>query len=683
MPHAGRPTSAAPIPVWAYVLGLIGVCAALFASGMLVYSHLTGAVLPGCGSVQSSGGGLDIGASDGPKSSCASNLAHPMGSLGGWKIGLQALMKGQEIPKIQPLDAVWPVSHLGATYFAAALAGWVMIGVTGLRVPRLIAWIARLGLAFSLVYLTTIVIGYVTKKEYCPYCLVSHAGNLLLWASMEIGMMQSRRSAGVIKEVGGTRVLVAGMAAFAMATGALGALEFRHVEEMKAKDAAEAERTKQELAAQAAEAQKRAEQAAKEEKVPWGPNGFTGRYVLGPKQAQVRVVMLTDYQCPDCRFFEGEMFKLLEKYPDKVSLSVMHFPMDKGCNKYVGSTLHANACWAARAAEAAGIIAGSMAALEGTDEAKAANDAFWKMHKWLFSVKGEFTSDELKAKLPELGFKDTDGFIKVMTGGRTEANVKADVDVGEALGLYFTPMMFVNGVEIRGWRTNVGALTQTVEAALAANPPAMDAKNDRPALASQKYFEDWLKEPKKNPASDRTDRTTGPQDAPVDIVVFGDYNEENTKKVDALVRGFMASKPIRYTFRHYPGAKECNPSLPRDFFANGCMTARAAEAAAIAGGSEGFWKMHEFLFQNQQGISAARIKLGAGTLGLDSAKFEQAQADGRVNVAIQNDVMAGQGLGLRQIPTIYVNGKWVERWQREGDNVLERIIDHCAKNKVE
>ena len=30
--------------------------------------------------------------------------------------------------------------------------------------------------------------------------------------------------------------------------------------------------------------------------------------------------------------------------------------------------------------------------------------------------------------------------------------------------------------------------------------------------------------------------------------------------------------------------------------------------------------------------------------------------------------------------TIYVDGKYVERWKREGDNVLERIIDDAAAN---
>ena len=64
--------------------------------------------------------------------------------------------------------------------------------------------------------------------------------------------------------------------------------------------------------------------------------------------------MLTDYQCPDCRRLEDEAMRLVEERDD-LSLSIKHFPMcaeatpGVPCNKYVKRTLHANACWAARA----------------------------------------------------------------------------------------------------------------------------------------------------------------------------------------------------------------------------------------------------------------------------------------------------------------------------------------------
>ena len=31
-----------------------------------------------------------------------------------------------------------------------------------------------------------------------------------------------------------------------------------------------------------------------------------------------------------------------------------------------------------------------------------------------------------------------------------------------------------------------------------------------------------------------------------------------------------------------------------------------------------------------------------------------------------------------QIPTLYINGKWVPRWKLEGANILERLIEAAA-----
>ena len=94
----------------------------------------------------------------------------------------------------------------------------------------------------------------------------------------------------------------------------------------------------------------------------WGKAGFTGRYRRGPEASPIRLVLLTDYQCLDCQKVEAEVEAIMASRSD-VALSIKHYPFcaeaapGVPCNKYV-KTLHANACWAARAAEAAGILKG-------------------------------------------------------------------------------------------------------------------------------------------------------------------------------------------------------------------------------------------------------------------------------------------------------------------------------------
>ncbi len=664
--------------MWAYLGGLLCIVVALLASGGLAYQHLSGHPLPGCGTGNAGAGALAIAA---PVSACASLEAHPLGSLGGMKSWVDAQRKGERLEKVTAQQAVFPVSFLGAAYFGAGLMAWLIVGARGRRLGTLLPWIVRLGGLISVAYLVVIVV----SNKLCPYCITSHCANLALVGFMEIGMRVRRnRNAGVMGSDKAWGVIAAALVVFAGATTAMGVMD----DQKRAADAQaasdEAAKSAKEMQERAAEqARKAAEQAkaAPVEKLPWGENGFVGRWVYGPAQAGIRVVVMSSYQCPHCRQIEDELFRLQEKYKDKMSISQIHFPLCPDCNPAVkGSNPHPNSCWAARAAEAGAIIAGSQAALEGKDQKTAANDAFWKWHKWLFSKGGSFTDAELTAALPGLGYPDTAQFQKVMMSPVTAQLVKGDTDIAVAVGLQETPMIFVNGVELRGWR-QPGAITQAIEALAASNPPVSGPKSDRPMLATEKYIEDWRAEPflaiELAPQGMQV-RSLGPADAKVTIVMWGDFTEPNTKKAYEAMIDWTKSRSVRLVWKHFPGAKACNPALPKDFFPSGCLAARASEAALAAGGVDGFWKMAEWLFANREGVTLTRVNAAAAALGLDEAKFAQAMANGGSGEKTVSDEAAyAQRVGVDRIPKIYVNGKHVRQWLSEDsdDLILKRIVD--------
>jgi protein-disulfide isomerase len=332
------------------------------------------------------------------------------------------------------------------------------------------------------------------------------------------------------------------------------------------------------------------------------------------------------------------------------------------------------------------MVAGSKAELEGQDRWTASNDMFWTFAKWLFEIKGDFTDDVLKAKLPTMGITDVDQFMKIMNGPGTLKIVQNDALWGEALGLYYTPMMFVNGVEVRGWLTRPSVLTEMIDAAAAANPPAADARSDQPPLAATKFFDDWRLSPVMPipaPAADHVKVSPLPGEK-VSVVVFGDFNETNCKKIDTMIKGWMASKPISYSWRHFPFDNTCNPAVPKTMFESGCAAAKGVEAAALVGGAEGYWNMHDMLFQKAENLRPNLIAMAAGVIGLDQGKYDAAAAGNEVAQLVKADTMLGQQMRFRAIPAIYVNGKLVERWSRnDTDNVLERVIDYAAKHPEE
>lgn len=637
---------AAPKPArtpsgWTFPAGIILLAAATAAAGALVQQKLGGIALPGCGA----GSGCDK----------ATNSA--------WGV----------VPGIQ-----WPVSFLGAAYFAALLAAW--IAARG-RPTAPLRWIARLGALASLMF-----IGVMASQEmFCKYCTAAHAANLVFVALLELFAPRPARSAPA------GMGLAAGLTVFALSSGGLAVAESRVHKNVEQRFDASLAKMKA--------AAKRPDPAP--QPVPTGPTGptgtpaptaptapvppaptaatgvasiptppapqprgFTGRYRFGPEKAAIRIVMFSGYQCPDCRIFEGQIRQILSQRKD-VSFSVKHFPFCTDCNPTPAlPNSHPNACWAARAAEAAGILGG--------------NDGFWRMHHWLFDRGGAFTDAEIRAALPGLGF-DTERFIAEMTGPETLARIQPDIAEARSLGLMRTPMIFINGVELDGWTAAPNALIVAVNTLAAANPEPATAESDRPPRAGDKYVMDWRKKVAMAWPGRKRSWATGPATAQAKIQVFGDLLEPNTAEVDRILRNAAAGREdVSYEFRYYPFDQSCNPNLPRTVFPGGCRAARAAEAAGQLGGAPAYWAMHEWIMNNQQAVTDANLRAQAQKIGLDPDTFIGRIDSPDVSEVVTNDANIGYRIGIPSIPRIFINGKLVEFWKAPGDFVLERIVEEAA-----
>ncbi|MFQ6047800.1 MAG: vitamin K epoxide reductase family protein [Phycisphaerae bacterium] len=90
--------------------------------------------------------------------------------------------------------------------------------------------------------------------------------------------------------------------------------------------------------------------------------------IRGRPDAPHRVVVFSDFQCPQCSRLARLLRAVLERFADRVAVVFKHLPMDRSCNERIvpQQSIHAVACMAARAAEAA--------MLEGGQE------AFWRLH---------------------------------------------------------------------------------------------------------------------------------------------------------------------------------------------------------------------------------------------------------------------------------------------------------------
>jgi protein-disulfide isomerase/uncharacterized membrane protein len=301
----------------------------------------------------------------------------------------------------------WPLSFLGFAYFQALVAAFICGG------GRMPAWLR--GIVVAGAGVSTVLIGVMLREGYlCNYCLAIHVLNIVFAIGYELSRWLTATNELATHE----RVSpsVGFIATFVATSLLLAVVQHQSM-------AAAAEHTASQL-------KQALDQRTRDGSVANAGGGFSpGRYHLGSATAKVHVVVVSDYQCPSCRTIDAQL-RTMAAGRDDISISARHFPFCTDCNEHVDKTRHPNACRAALAAEAAGIVGGA--------------GAFWQMHDWLFERGGNFTDDELRTKAVEIGL-DLKTFFATLNSDQTLAIVRGDAAEADAAGLRFTPMVFING----------------------------------------------------------------------------------------------------------------------------------------------------------------------------------------------------------------------------------------------
>jgi protein-disulfide isomerase len=157
------------------------------------------------------------------------------------------------------------------------------------------------------------------------------------------------------------------------------------------------------------------------------------------------------------------------------------------------------------------------------------------------------------------------------------------------------------------------------------------------------------------PVSER-DHATGPADAPVTLVEYGDYECPYCGMAYQVVKSAQRElgKQLRFVFRNFPLA-EAHPHARN--------AAQAAEAAAAQGK---FWEMHDMLFEHQEALEAEDIIGYAKSLGLDMVKFARDLQDATYAKRVRDDFRSGVKSGVNGTPTFFINGSRYEgSWANE------------------
>mgnify|MGYP001828481904 CR=1 FL=1 len=148
------------------------------------------------------------------------------------------------------------------------------------------------------------------------------------------------------------------------------------------------------------------------------------------------------------------------------------------------------------------------------------------------------------------------------------------------------------------------------------------------------------------PVSDG-DHVLGPDDAPVTLLEYGDYECPYCRQVGPIIRELQArfGERLHYVFRHFPLTKAHPHSQ---------LAAEAAEAASAQGR---FWEMHDRLLKYEGVLDQEHLVLLAVELGLDAGRFERELEEGVYTHRVRQDFLSGVHSGANGTPTFYLNGE--------------------------
>jgi len=138
----------------------------------------------------------------------------------------------------------------------------------------------------------------------------------------------------------------------------------------------------------------------------------------------------------------------------------------------------------------------------------------------------------------------------------------------------------------------------------------------------------------------------GPEDAPVTIVEFADFQCPYCAQASHTLQKLVKLYPtqVRWVFKHFP--LRTHPRAP------------LVHEAALAAHEQGkFWEMHEFLFRNQNRLKYDDLMSYASKLNLDMARFTDALDTRRLRSRVLQDITEGSRLHVGVTPTYFVNGK--------------------------
>ncbi|MFI1308587.1 Na+/H+ antiporter NhaA [Streptomyces albidoflavus] len=149
------------------------------------------------------------------------------------------------------------------------------------------------------------------------------------------------------------------------------------------------------------------------------------------------------------------------------------------------------------------------------------------------------------------------------------------------------------------------------------------------------------------PVDPERDHIRGPDNAPVTVVKYGDFECPYCARAEPIMREVQAEVggDIRFVWRHLPLG---------DVHPGAHLAAEASEAAAQ---QDAFWPMHDILLSHQGELSPPDLLRYAEELGLNTEKFQRDLSNHAGASRVAEDMDTADRSGAAGSPTFFINGR--------------------------
>jgi protein-disulfide isomerase len=170
---------------------------------------------------------------------------------------------------------------------------------------------------------------------------------------------------------------------------------------------------------------------------------------------------------------------------------------------------------------------------------------------------------------------------------------------------------------------------------------------------------------------------TGNLNGPITVVEFADFKCPVCRNLHEGLRGLLPKYPqVRLVFKDFP-LEQVHPWARTGALAGRCAYQQDPKA---------FWKMYDYLYDNQDLISAAnawdKMTDFAGQVGLDKDSFRACMTTPEAASAVDASIANGKLMDVSSTPTLFVNGRRIVGADpHQLEQLLQYEMQHPAAKK--